>query len=365
MLSSAFDKAALKKAHSEKEAFMTCGTECDVLEKECRKLFEKYKDISVALGRAYVIDHILSNAKIFFCKDELFVFGIENRNITGKIRYEMLMHCLKTNCPESAVLHELGYESGAFTGDCDFGHNCPDYKTLFSLGIGGVLQNAEENMIKYDKDSREHFVLESIIISYKALQKLIDRYILLSENHKDENENSALLYRTLVNIRENPPCNIHEALQLQMFIFSVITLITENNARTLGVLDKLLYPFYKNDIENGVFSPQDIRTIISHCLYRYYNMHFVANTPFCLCGVGDDGKDASNELSLIILEEYEKLDINDPKIQIRYHSDLPESILEFAVGCISHGRNSIVFLNDDVIIPSLTKLGATKADAQN
>ncbi len=365
MISAILDKMALKKAHTEKEAFLTGDTAVDVLEKECRELFEKYKNTSVALGRAYVIDHILSNARIFFYGDELFVYGVENNNITGKIRYEMLFSALKENFPESARLQTLGYESGAFTGDCDFGHNCPDYKTLFELGIGGIIGKAEENIKKYADNCREYYLLKSIVISYKGLQKLIDKYISLTAENKDKNENAALLHASLVSIRENPPRNTHEALQLQMLIFSVITLIAENNARSLGLLDNLLYPFYKNDIETGRFSEADIRAIISHCFYRYYTMHFTANTPFCLCGLDENGKNASNELSLIMLEEYDALDINDPKIQIRYHADLPDCILEFAVGCISRGRNSIVFLNDDVIISALTKLGASKEDAQN
>lgn len=365
MISPIFDKKALKKAHDEKSSFLTCGTSVDALEKECRELFEKYKGTSVAVARAYVTKHILSTSKIFFCKDELFVYGVENCNITGKIRYEMLWDKMQKNCPESASLQQLGYESGAFTGDCDFGHNCPDYDTLFRLGIGGIIEKSKKYMKKYPDASREYCVLESVIISYNALQKLIDRYIELAKEHKGENENCALIYRSLVNIRTAPPCNIHEALQLQMLVFSVMTLITENNARSLGVLDKLLYRFYKNDIENKTFTQSDIRAILSHYLYRYHTMHFTANTPMCLCGLDENGKDASNELSLMILEEYDKLDINDPKIQIRYHYDLPEKILEFAVGCIARGRNSIVFMNDAVIIDALTKLGASKEDAQN
>lgn len=360
MLTAILDKAELKRAHDEKEKYLTDGTDLVTLEKECRQLFEKYKGVSVDVARAQVIDHILSNARIFYHPDELFVFGIENCNITGKIRYEMLWQNMKEKCPESASLQLLGYESGAYTGDCDFGHNCPDYEKLFAKGIGFIIAQAKKRMEKYPQNSREHQILLSVVISYTALQKLIDRYIALTEKHKDEGENQSLLHTTLLNIREDPPKNMHEALQLQMFIYSLMTIVSENNARTLGIFDKLFFPFYKNDAESGIFSEKDLRTILSHLFYRYYTMHFTANTPLCLCGEKE-----FSPLSMAVLEEYDALDINDPKIQIRCHKELSDGILDFAVSCISRGRNSIVFLNDDVVIAALTKLGADKEDAKN
>jgi hypothetical protein len=177
MLTAILDKAELKRAHDEKEKYLTDGTDLVTLEKECRQLFEKYKGVSVDVARAQVIDHILSNSRIFYHPDELFVFGIENCNITGKIRYEMLWQNMKEKCPESASLQLLGYESGAYTGDCDFCHNCPDYEKLFAKGIGGIIAQAKKRTEKYPQNSREHQILLSVVISYTALQKLIDRYI--------------------------------------------------------------------------------------------------------------------------------------------------------------------------------------------
>ncbi len=365
VITSVFDKQAIKRSHACPEEYMHGQKSIDIIEKECRSIFEKYKDVSLYLARAYMFDKILSETKIFFNKDELFVFGIENHHITGKIRYEKLVSIFSNSFPDSAKIHPLGYESGAFTGDCDFGHNCPDYKKLFRLGIGGIIKNAENELLKYTEGSNEYFFLKSVIVSYTALQKLIKRYIALCEVLKSENDNTALRYNTLVNIYENPPQNIHEALQLQMFVYSVITLVSENNARTLGMLDQLLLPFYQNDIKSAKFTDSDIRAILSHCFLHYCAMRFTANTPLCLCGVDENGNDDSNQLSLMILEEYAALDINDPKIQIRCHKNLPDEILRFAVKCIADGRNSIVFLNDDVIIPALSKLGAKESDAQN
>ena len=365
MICANFDKEALKNAHISPESFMQGETQLDTLENECVAIFEKYKDVSVSLARAYMIKHILEKARIFFCNDELFVCGIENRNITGRVRYEALLAFMNEKYPESLELNKLGYESGAFTADPDFGHNCPDYETLFSLGIGGIIDDAKRRMEGFEENSYEYNTLLSTVIVYEALQAHIDRYIDLCLAHKDENENCALRYETLVSIRNAPPKNICEALQLQMLVFYTIYNVTENFARTLGVLDGLLYRFYKNDIESGRFSKDDVRAILSNCFYRYYTMRVTANTPFCICGVDKDGKDASNELTMLMLEQYHSLDINDPKIQVRWHEDLPNEITQFVLKSIRDGRNSFVFLNDSVVIPSLEKLGATREDAQN
>ena len=365
MICATFDKEALKNAHICPESFMQGEKSLEILENECIEIFEKYKDVSVSLARAYMMKHILENARIFFCNDELFVCGIENKNIVGRVRYEALLASMEEKYPESLALHRLGYECGAFTADCDFGHNCPDYERLFSVGLGGIIDDAKKRMASYKEKSYEYNTLLSTVIVYEALQAHIDRYAELCRIHKDENENCALRYEALVSIRNNAPKNIFEALQLQMFVFYTIFSVTENFARSLGILDKLLYPFYKNDIESGRFSKDDIRAILSNCFYRYYTMRITANTPFCICGLDENGKDASNELTLIMLEEYHRLDINDPKIQVRWHDDIPKEIVEFVLKSIRDGRNSFVFLNDDVVIPSLEKTGAERKDAQN
>ena len=354
-------KSSVKLSYAQKDYSYSDGKSAREINEYCRKCFENKKENTAISYRAEAIKYILENARLHFCEEELFVYGIEYDGVLADIRYRDLAAraCELDACAFAECA--AGYECGAFTGDGDFGHNCPDYSRLFELGIGGIISYAEEKERAAKEEKKEFY--RSVSTVYKAIRTLILRYVKICERYKDKSDNARLRYCGLLNIADNPPANIYEALQLQMIVYSLMTHITVNIARTLGKLDGLLYRYYCGDINNGTFSQQDIRTIISNCLLRYYAMHFTANTPFYLCGSDKNGKDTSNELSRIILEEYFALDINDPKIQIRYHKNIPEDILIMAVKGIASGKNSIVFVNDGVIIPALEKTGASHEDA--
>lgn len=94
-------------------------------------------------------------------------------------------------------------------------------------------------------------------------------------------------------------------------------------------------------------------------------MHVTANVPFYIGGRLADGSDATNPLTTLIVEEYIGLNINDPKIHVRWHKDLPKPLVRLILGSIRDGRNSFVFLNDEVVEGALTALGEDPADARN
>ena len=87
--------------------------------------------------------------------------------------------------------------------------------------------------------------------------------------------------------------------------------------------------------------------------------------PFYIGGRLADGSDATNPLTTLIVEEYIGLNINDPKIHVRWHKDLPKPLVRLILGSIRDGRNSFVFLNDEVVEGALTALGEDPADARN
>ena len=332
-------------------------------EKKLTEIFENNKNSSVIKTRALCIEYMLKHARLPFSSDELFVGGIEYDNFLGKKRYEMLMDLAKSDDPSMFILHGDSGESGAYTGDCDFGHNHPNYETLFKKGIGGIISEAKEKLSICESEKKDFY--ESVITVYEAIKNYILRFASMCEKYKDDSDTASLRYTTLVNISRKPPQNLLEALQLQMIIYHLIQTLTENTTRSLGIWDKLLYPYYEKDIKDGTFSDDDVKNIFRHCMIYYRAIRFSANIPFMLCGVDDNGNDASNELTRLILDTYISLDIKDPKIQVRYREDIPNDILETIVKSIAKGRNSFVFVNDEVVIQGLKKLGAEHGDAVN
>ena len=51
--------------------------------------------------------------------------------------------------------------------------------------------------------------------------------------------------------------------------------------RTLGRLDVLLYPFYKKDIESGVYTKEEIKEMLKFFLYKFWSAKIPFDLPFC------------------------------------------------------------------------------------
>lgn len=72
-----------------------------------------------------------------------------------------------------------------------------------------------------------------------------------------------------------------------------------------------------------------------------------------------------NELTYLILEEYEKLSIPDPKIHVKCSGDMTDKAYKMIMASIRNGNNSFVFVNDAIVKKALEKTGIEKADAEN
>ena len=239
----------------------------------------------------------------------------------------------------------------------DFWHTVPNWDYILKHGFPGILKQAEESREKAT-EYKQLIFLDSIIICYKAILRLLNRIYDYSLNF-----NVPEFSKCIKNLTQSAPQTLYEVMQ-----FSVLFLYFEETgcerARTLGDIDRLYLPYYKNDLKNGVS-----QTEIDE-LFRYFFIHFTATKrfaqqPFTIGGGDKDGNDRSNELTLRILEIYDELGIYDPKIHLRYHKNLNPDILKKTASMIRKGHSSICILNDDAVFAGYNRLGIPKEDAQN
>ncbi|MBR5528531.1 MAG: hypothetical protein IKV97_05945, partial [Clostridia bacterium] len=169
----------------------------------------------------------------------------------------------------------------------------------------------------------------------------------------------------LKNIACNPPKNTYEAMQLILIFFVVYEFVLCGRLRTLGRLDEMFLPFYKNDLENGTFTKDQIKELFKYFLCRFHAMKIAYDQPLLLGGIDRNGNEVTNELSYMIVEAYNELNIHSPKIHIRVSDKTPESFVKLVLSCIRGGNSSFVFACDNTVIRSLTKLGMTECEARD
>ena len=237
----------------------------------------------------------------------------------------------------------------------DFGHTSPNTELLLKIGIGGIYERLEE----YEKTSENKDYYESCKVAVGAMTTAIKRLSAAIAPYNAENA------QCLLNISEKAPQNTYEALQLLLVYFYLHEYVCGTRVRTYGKLDVLLYPFYKKDIESGAFTKDEIKNLLKFFLYKIWLSKVPFDMPAALGGIGPDGEDVTNEVSYLIAETYNELDIHSPKFHIKISPKTPKDFILKILSYIRAGNSSFVFVNDDIAVKGLLKAGIEYKDALN
>ena len=252
------------------------------------------------------------------------------------------------------------------------GHLTPGWAFMFENGLLGLLAKAEQFRITMGEqitpEQRDFY--RALEIVYHAtvefagkLSRLAEQMITIYPEHKLR---LSIISKSLGRVPANPPENLHEALQFYYLMHQLIEMEGEN-VRSMCGFDRMMYPYYKADIESGRLTRDQAKELI-----KFFWMKFFANTKgrdngknFFFGGQYADGSDAVNELSYLALEVYEELKTTDPKLSVRFFNGTPEAFMLRVADIIRNGQTSFVLVNDDAAIPALQKRGKTLEEARS
>lgn len=348
------------------------GLEADIISGHLKEMCEILKGEPFPIVSAKAYAYLLDNAQLEINEYTPFAvkynFGIDYSYFaTASIFYWSVLstreaEVISEKLPVESEQAKIFAESGLDWMAVDFTHTVPDWNYLLKHGFKGILDNAyasKHRLISSGNCSENQIAfLDSVIICYEAILRLLRRTYTYSLKF-----NVPEFSQCIKNLLENPPSTLYEVMQFSV-LYVYFEELSIERCRTLGPIDRLYYPFYENDKKNGT-EEADLKE-----LFKYYFMHFTAakrfaQQPFTICGSDKDGNDFSNELSLIILEIYDELNIYDPKIHIRCHKNLDERIYKKAASMIRGGNNSICLIGDEAVFSGYEKIGIPREDSQN
>lgn len=302
-----------------------------------------------------------------------------------------------------------------------FGHFSPYYPRLLKLGVGGLRRMAEEKLDEVKKKGTEpekEAWLESIIISLDALRDYIQRHRDLALSLADKEADAARkgelqeVARVSQHLLVGPPRSFREALQA--FWIGYVALFCTLDPSPLGRFDQNLWPYLKADLENGAITIEDAQELID-CLWLKFNERlesfpltgaglswrdssapidekmdgFGAACVFLggkttqdrfiydgglvgqylasmtLGGLTPEGLDGTNPLTYLCLNALFRLKTPEPSLYLRLHDGSPAELYRKAADCIRAGCIGPCIYNDELIIPSLMKMGITAEDARD
>ena len=263
-------------------------------------------------------------------------------------------------------------------------HIAPDYEKLIAVGTEGIAAEAEGYQQNVSRGSDAWCFYEGVKIIAEGLARFGERYASLAlemvSEEKDPKRKGEL--ETVAEVCRRVPRlgarNFHEALQSLFFAQIAVNMESLDNGICPGRIDQYLYPYYQASLNDPFFSLQqakellaafsikmaEIIPVFSKPLMRFHGGMFNGQVV-TVGGVNENGTDAVNELSYLLLEIMDDLRMRQPNFHARVHKSSPEAYRHKINLALASGSGSPALYNDEVIIEALCKHGYQTADARN
>ena len=278
------------------------------------------------------------------------------------------------------------------TNDYHFGgtgHLAVGYEKLMKIGYNGLIENAKAAFEKLDEadpeygDKRDFY--QAMIIMLETSKKYIERYAKLAEEYAAEEKDAKRkqeLEAMAVNchaIAGGVPKTFWQALQL--FNFATTLIQTEGNGHSIsyGRMDQWLNPYYEADMKNGTITKEFALELIEVQYVKVNNPTKLKDKGTvvvrngrgfggeCLTigGVDRDGNDATNDVTMLMLEASAHTRMMNPWLCVRMHENTPYELKVKTVECIRAGYGHPKLFNDGPAIKAQLRKGMSIEEARD
>lgn len=333
------------------------------------EVYSEVKKLDHALAKAKGFAFVLDHARIDVNPHDYFIglynWGRPLHDLFYKKWHDEIFGTMPDVCEKKEDL----IESGTADMWLDTEHVVPNWMDILSLGFPGLLKRVQHYREMHKKNGtlteKERAFFDSIQIEYEAIIRFVKRLYAYAITKNDEK--SQLVAASLKTLSEGAPKTTLDALEMMYIYFLCSESVDQYQTRSLGNgLDRTLYRFYKSDIENGIFSRNEIKTFLAHFFMQFSAIDNYWGHPFYLCGTDFDNKTDITDITYDILDVYESLDIYNPKIQVKIDFDTPQELIDRVLTIIRSGKTSFVFCCMPGIIKSLMSCyGVTYEEARD
>ena len=115
------------------------------------------------------------------------------------------------------------------------------------------------------------------------------------------------LVGVLDQVPEKPAQTFRQALQSLWFAHIINTWEDGINANSIGRVDQMLWPYYEKDLQNGLLTREDAFDLVASFWLKLYRDYDVQQAV--LAGTKPNGEDATNELTYLMLDVTDALDL--------------------------------------------------------
>lgn len=304
----------------------------------------------------------------------------------GKTVYENLRKNLPEECNQAWNMVAI---DDTWVSSAALGNHMVDFEWILKEGLNGVIARAEEYLKKIDLTQpdtiKKYWFLQSVIIANKAAINFAKRFsaecLRLAKIEKDSKRKAEL--ENLSNICQNVPANpaktFWEGVQAVWFTLLLVHIESNGHANSIGRFDQYLLDLYKKDISEKRLSRDEALEFVEAFIIKCNELNKLRSWPdtsmflgyhmainLAVGGQTEDGKDAVNDLSYLILEACGEVQLFTPSISVKWFEGTDDNFIKKALEIVQiHKGGMPAFYNDKAFIRTLLEMGIDKKDAWN
>jgi pyruvate formate-lyase/glycerol dehydratase family glycyl radical enzyme len=262
-------------------------------------------------------------------------------------------------------------------------HVTPDYPTVLERGFEGILEDiAEAKEGAVHPEQRVFYEAAEIAaraaIAYGARWS---RHCEAEAARASEPKRGAEL-RELAAVFEQVPARpsrtFHEALQSLFLTHVIVHQESFQHGVSFGRIDQYLAPYYEADLEAGRITPSHAVELLGCFLAKAAEqlpLFNVMATEFfsglssasglTLGGTDAAGRDATNDVTFLVLEAYDRMRLLQPNLHLRLHEHTPQALRDAACEILKKGGGMPAFFSDEGVVPAIEALGVAPEHARD
>jgi len=284
------------------------------------------------------------------------------------------------------------YRAGVFTEFMEQrppGHTVLDNK-IYHKGMLDFINDIENELASLEETDTDFISrtdqLKAMKISAEAIILFANRHAQylegLANAEKDNQRQTELKQMAQIcwQVPANAPSTFWEALQYYWFVHvGVITEVNPWDSFNPGRLDQHLLPFYQKEINEGTLTKEKAKEILQSFWIKFNNhpappkigvtaKESNTYTDFALINVGgvkQDGSDAVNEMTYLILDVIEEMRLLQPSSMVQVSKKNPDRYIKRFLDITKTGYGQPSIFNTDAIIQEMLRVGKSIEDARN
>ncbi len=301
---------------------------------------------------------------------------LEGELVVGSHFGTALSRCLRREEAQARDREEQAFFKGwqelnsVGVGNCGAvpGHLVPNYPKVLRMGWKGIVDEAQVALAAPEGTAQQKELARAIILCGETVRLVMERYAAEAEKlaaaetypaRRTELQEIAHICRKVPWL---PAETLPEALQA-LWTTHMLAMVAESYpgpGLSPGRVDQYLFPYYQADLSSGRLTREQAKEWIE-CFFIKHNYVYDyqgwvgtnqgINASFgqliTLGGMDAEGNDASNDLTFLMLDVIEELNLLEPKPNVRMHARTSDRLLNRMVEMLGRTQGAPFLINFD------------------